>query len=283
MAIIKKEDENKIMNKLNLTKEESLNMLNLRKEKINLLCLEKKPLNNLISRVGVVFDFSWSMDDLYKNGTVQSVLERLFPLALQFDDNGEMEAWIFDNNFYRLPSITMENFYNYVKDNILHKYMMGGTEYSPVLKDIYKKYMLEDPEKLPNYIIFITDGENQDRGETTRVITKMSKYPIFIQFVGIGNCSFNYLKCLDEMKGRYVDNANFFEVNDINDINDDELYNKLLSEYPVWLEYKEVKKMIQNQKQKKNKDIFKRKRYLENGEVVMEIIDTIFDILDIFS
>lgn len=41
MAIIKKEDENKIMNKLNLTKEESLNMLNLRKEKINLLCLEK--------------------------------------------------------------------------------------------------------------------------------------------------------------------------------------------------------------------------------------------------
>lgn len=116
------------LTKLNLTKEESLNMLNLRKEQVQLLCLEKKPLANLISRVGVVFDFSYSMENLYRNGTVQSVLERLFPLALQFDDNGEMEAWIFDNVYHRLPNITMSNFYGYVEKNILHRYSMGGTE-----------------------------------------------------------------------------------------------------------------------------------------------------------
>lgn len=271
------------LTKLNLTKEESLNMLNLRKEQVQLLCLEKKPLANLISRVGVVFDFSYSMENLYRNGTVQSVLERLFPLALQFDDNGEMEAWIFDNVYHRLPNITMSNFYGYVEKNILHRYSMGGTEYSPVLIDLYKKYMMEDPENLPNYIIFITDGENQDTTETTSVIKKLSKYPIFIQFVGIGNCSFRYLKKLDEMKGRYVDNVNFFEIEDINEISDNILYEKLLQEYPIWLEYKEVKEMIQNQKKKKNKNIFKRKNYTDAGEIILEILDTIFDIIDIFN
>lgn len=230
---------------LNLSKEESLNMLNLRKESLNLLCLDKKPLNGLTSRVGVILDYSGSMYNLYNNGTVQSVLEKLFPLALQFDDNGEMELWIFSDGFYRLENIDINNYYGYVKNNIM-KYRQGGTNYAPVLKDVYSKYMLEEPTNLPNYIIFITDGDNEDKQSATEVIKKMSKYPIFIQFVGIGNDSFEFLEKLDNMSGRYVDNASFFKIKDINKENDDDLYNKLLKEYPAWLEYQKVKEMISN-------------------------------------
>jgi hypothetical protein len=199
-------------------------------------------------------DFSGSMNRMYKDGTVQAVLERLFPIALQFDDNGEMEFWIFEDGFHRLDNITMDNYYGYI-NRILSKYTMGCTSYAPVLKDVYKKYMIEEPAKLPNYIIFITDGDNSDRDETTKVINRLSRYPIFIQFVGIGKESFSYLKKLDEMDGRYVDNANFFEIKDINNEEDDALYNKLLEEYPRWLEYPQVKEMIQNQ-DRPNEDIF---------------------------
>jgi len=62
-----------------------------------------------------------------------------------------------------------------------------------------------------------------------------SKYPIFWQFVGIGKSSFDFLEKLDNLKGRVVDNANFFAVNDINAITDQELYQRMLTEFPLWL------------------------------------------------
>ncbi|RYE42329.1 MAG: hypothetical protein EOP24_33215 [Hyphomicrobiales bacterium] len=37
------------------------------------------------------------------------------------------------------------------------------------------------------------------------------------------------------MKGRVVDNAGFFSVDDISKISDAELYRRLLSEFPEWL------------------------------------------------
>lgn len=78
----------------------------------------------------------------------------------------------------------------------------------------------------------------------------MSKTPIFIQFVGIGNERFRFLEKLDDLDGRYVDNANFFSISDINKIQDHELYSLLLKEYPQWLQYPEVKDMISKQKKK---------------------------------
>lgn len=245
---------------LNLSKEESLQMLNLRKDSFNKLCLDKTPLHNLTSRVGVVLDYSGSMSTLYRNGTVQAVLERLFPIALQFDDNGEMELWIFDDGFHRLDNISMDNYYGYIEREVIRKYDMGCTEYAPVLRDIYSKYMLEEPANLPNYIIFITDGDNSDKSAATHVITEMSKYPIFIQFVGIGSSSMNYLEELDTLEGRYVDNANFFRIRNINSEKDEALYSKLIEEYPTWLEYPEVKEMISKQGAEPNPPLFGKPR-----------------------
>ncbi len=37
------------------------------------------------------------------------------------------------------------------------------------------------------------------------------------------------------MEGRFIDNANFFHIEDIEKISDEELYNNLLNEFPSWL------------------------------------------------
>lgn len=228
-------DSNKKV-KVNLNKEESLKKVNLRKESINKICLEKKELTDLTARVAVVMDYSGSMYTMYSNGTVQSVLERLLPLALKFDDNGELEAWIFEDGFNRLEDINIDNYYNYIEnEDILEKYYMGGTKYAPVIKDVLKKYIEEDPANIPTLVLFITDGDNFDKKEATKAIIEASKYPIFWQFVGLGNNKYSFLEKLDKMEGRYVDNANFFSVDNIDKISDDELYRKLLSEYPEWI------------------------------------------------
>lgn len=220
---------------LNLNKEQRITQLNLRKDKIQGLCLEKRELNGLTARVALVLDYSGSMSRLYQNGSVQEVVEKLLPVAMQFDDNGEMECWIFENGFHRLDDISLNNFDTYIS-NLMHKnYEMGGTYYAPVMKDVAKKYLKEDPSQYPTLVIFITDGDNFDGSATDKVICDLSKYNIFWQFIGIGNADFDYLEHLDEMEGRFIDNANFFALNDFRDISDDELYHRLLQEYPDWI------------------------------------------------
>lgn len=245
-----KNNNKKIINELkepivlNLSKEDSLVKLDLRKDEVNLLCLDKPELNNLSARVALVLDYSGSMRNLYNDGTVQSIIERILPLAMQFDDNAELDLWIFENSFKRLGGITKNNFYGFVKNEIMSKYSMGGTNYCPVMKDIHTKYMKEEPSNLPNYVIYITDGDNFDKPETTSFIKKISNTPIFWQFVGIGGGSFEYLEKLDDLKGRYVDNADFFKIQNINKVSDKDLYNCLLNEYPGWLTTIRKKGMI---------------------------------------
>lgn len=235
------------MMELNLSKEQSMINLDLRKKDVINLCMEKPILSTQKARVAVVMDYSGSMSRLYNNGTVQAVLERLLPIAMQFDDNGEMELWLFENSYRRMPNITIDNYYGYVEREILSKGLhMGGTNYAPVMEDVYKKYIKEDPAQLPNYVIFITDGNNFDKTDTKEILTESSHAPIFWQYVGIGNESFDFLKRLDDLRGRYVDNANFFALNDFQTISDRDLYEKLLNEYPDWLALSKVQDMINN-------------------------------------
>ena len=231
-------------NLLNLSKTESENLLNLRKDNL-MLCLEKNNLLGTKARVALVLDYSGSMRSLYRNGSVQAVIERLLPIAMQFDDNGEMELWLFDDSYRRMPNISLNNYYGYVENEILSRgYHMGCTSYAPVMNDVAKKYMVEEPMPIADYVIFITDGENSDKTNAKATIIKTSEYPIFWQFVGIGRESFSFLRSLDEMTGRYFDNANFFTINDMLNASDNEIYQKLLAEFPTWLNDPKVKDLI---------------------------------------
>jgi hypothetical protein len=211
--------------------------VNLAKEEVHKVVLTKPVLNGLKAHVCLVLDYSGSMDLLYKNGTVQEVIEKILPLALEFDDDGQMEVWIFEDGFKRLPDIKLGNLHDYVNREILKKYHMGGTCYSPVIADVVKAY---GDLKLPSYCLFLTDGDNFDKAETDDIMRKASYKQVFWQFVGLGRGPFNYLEHLDDMEGRYVDNADFFQVKDIDGIT----YKDLLNEFPTWLQETKVKAML---------------------------------------
>ena len=231
---------------VNISKEESLKKISLRKKSVVSLS-KARNLDNVRSRVALVLDKSGSMDKDYRSGLVQDVIERIIPLALNFDDNGELDLWIFGNDSRRLDGVTLDNFYG-LADEINKKYYLGGTNYAPVMIDIADYYINEEPMQVPNYVIFLTDGDNYDKSKTTKLIKDLSHLPIFWQFVGIGNNDFCFLEKLDEMEGRYVDNANFFKVDNIRSMSDDVLYDKLLKEFPEWLKLTEVKEMLESYK-----------------------------------
>ena len=228
-------------------------VINLNKSLIDLSKKTGINLGNHRARVAVVMDYSGSMRRLYTSGAVQRVLTRLMPLALRFDDNGELDIWLFNQTYKSIPSMTLQNFENYVEE-VANKsgFSFGGTNYAPVLEDVLNNYFGKklsgflgglfkkqntqgQAEEPPVFVIFITDGANSDRGATNEVIRKSAEQKIFIQFVGIGDEEFEYLQKLDDLKDRPVDNTGFIKVQDFENLEDEEVYNMLLSQYPEWL------------------------------------------------
>lgn len=223
-----------------------LSSIDLRK-KIVQITLEKKKLTNFTARVGLVLDISGSMQTLYKNGTVQEVVERILAVACKFDDNATLDVWIYDNEFSRLPSATEIDFEHYVQKHIMNNktiHKFGRNNEPPVMQDVIRKYTVEEDSSIPVFMVFINDGGVVK--PIKKVITESAVQPIFWQFVGIGDSDFEVLKQLDTMEGRIVDNANFIHIEDIASISDETLYNLLLNEFPLWLKEATAKRIIRN-------------------------------------
>jgi hypothetical protein len=53
--------------------------------------------------------------------------------------------------------------------------------------------------------------------------------------VGLGRSNYGVLERFDTLTGRRVDNVGFFAVNDISTVPDQELYDRLLSQFPAWI------------------------------------------------
>ena len=221
---------------VSLTKNPELNKkISLRKELV-LNEVKKQNISAQVARVVFVLDHSGSMRTMYKNGTVQEVLERIFPIAMHFDDNAEMEFYWFDNKFKELDAVNYSNLDGYVKDVILSRGdNFGTTNYAPVMESILNRYGKKDIAPIPTFVIFITDGNNADKKAAKDVLTEASRFNIFWKFVGIGNEKYDFLAKLDDLEGRFIDNANFICVDNLAKLSDKELYAMLLTEYGDWL------------------------------------------------
>ncbi len=207
--------------------------------------MEKKKLQHVKARVGLVLDISGSMRSLYKNGTVQKVVERILAVASQFDDDGSLDVWVYDNEYSRLKPVTELDFTDYVNTYILNNpliHKFGRNDEPPVMEDVIAKYTVDDRSPDPAFIVFINDGGC--KRTIKKPIVSSSDKAIFWQFVGIGNSNFEVFEKLDTMEGRYVDNANFFHIEDIEKIQDNELYDKLLNEFPAWIKEANEKNIL---------------------------------------
>lgn len=242
---------------IDLKKKAEENLINLSKKAT--ISLSKNGLVNVKARTGLALDISASMSSRYSAGVVQRVVERVLGLAMNFDDNGAADVFAFGEKDYTIGEVKKANFFEFVNREILKKHSLeGSTYYAGVLLRaidyyfpgalIYKKsgffggkkelvlntakYRLQEPV----YLMFVTDGNCFDSELTKEVIIKASELGIFFQFIGVGNEQFTFLKTLDNnLPNRLIDNANFLHVSDIDRVSDEELYDAMLKEFPMWI------------------------------------------------
>ena len=208
------------------------------------ISLEKRQLQQLTAKVALVLDATGSMNRQYKEGRVQEVVNRLLPLAVNFDDDQALDCWAFARDPQYLGEIGLSNYDGFI-DNAhggWRKWALGPriNNEAEVMKAVTEFYQ-KDGLDVPIYVLFISDGGVNDNRGITRVMTEAAKLPIFWQFVGLGGRGYGILKKLDDMTGRVIDNCDFFELDDLDDISEEALYENMLEEFPMWL--KEAKQL----------------------------------------
>lgn len=229
--------------------------------KKSLVQLEKRNLLDVKARVALVLDASGSMNWQYKNGDVQKIVNRLMPLAINFDDDGSFECWAFADKTAQLDDVTLGNVNDFVNTTKhgWQNWAVGARFNNEIpaieaVRDYYcpnagvsngggffgKLQQSLQPTKspqsqLPVYVLFISDGGVGSSRQMQKILTDCANLPIFWQFVGVGGSNYGVLEKLDDMKGRVVDNCNFFALDNINSVSDERLYELLLEEFPEWL------------------------------------------------
>lgn len=206
--------------------------------KKSLIALEKKNLLEVSARVALVLDASGSMDNQYKRGDVQKVVDRLMPLAINFDNDGSFECWAFAQKTTRLDDVTLDNVGDFINTSQRgwRNWAVGAryNEEIPAIEAVIDYYR-QFKDGVPVYVLFISDGGVGNARQMQRLLSDAAKLPLFWQFVGIGGRNYGVLEKLDDLTGRIVDNCNFFALDQITSISDEELYSLLLEEFPDWL------------------------------------------------
>ena len=219
--------------------------------------LAKKGLSEHTARVALCLDISASMNGNFKTGKIQTLVERILALGLRFDDDGEVDVFLFGQDGHMAGTVNLGNINGYV-DELLKRYRLeGATYYSEAMRLVRQHYFGDSGyrttpylDQLPVYVMFVTDGQTRDEGHTRDQIQSSSYEPLFWQFMAIGLSNkaagrrkgaygkaseFRFLEELDDMPGRLVDNANFFSVEDPAHISDTEIFELMMAEYPGWL------------------------------------------------
>lgn len=212
--------------------------------------LEKKGLLDHQAKVALCLDISASMTSLYNSGAIDELVRRILALGLRFDDDGQIDVFLFGTGAHAYGSVGASNYSDFVKAVRRRYPLEGGTNYGKVMKMIRQHYKGgAENGRVPVYVMFVTDGDTQDTQESERQIRDAARESIFWQFMAIGkmkssssgffarmlSSDFAFLSKLDTMSGRVVDNANFFQVENPRDPTDEQLYDLLMAEYPQWL------------------------------------------------
>ncbi|MFC8492847.1 vWA domain-containing protein [Streptomyces sp. NPDC057235] len=191
--------------------------------------------------VYLVVDHSGSMRPYYRSGAVQALADRVLGLSAHLDDDGRVPVVFFSTDVDAETEIRLDDHRGRIRRIAAGLGHMGRTNYHLAMDAVVDHY-LDSGATDPAFVVFQTDGGPTGRAAAERYVCKAARLPLFWQFIGFGDPDgrqFDFLRRLDELDvpgKRPVDNAGFFHAGqDPGRVPDAELYDRLLSGFPVWL------------------------------------------------
>jgi len=206
--------------------------------------LDKHRLSGVRAAVYLVLDHSGSMDRYYRDGSVQALAERVLAAAAHFDDDGIVPVVFFESTAHRPEPLALDSYRDRIGVLSVGR-SWGGTNYAAAIDAVVAHHEASGSPD-PAFVVFQTDGAPGSPADAESALRRASKLPLFWQFVGFGPESFAFLKRLDTLRHRVVDNAGFFAAgSDPSAMSDEELYDRLMAEFPTWLAAARAKGIVQ--------------------------------------
>ncbi|MFF2190323.1 VWA domain-containing protein [Streptomyces sp. NPDC058155] len=203
--------------------------------------LRKHGMSGQRAAVYLVLDYSGSMREYYRDGSVQAFADRVLGLSANLDDDGVVPVVFFSTDIDAETDISLADHDGRIDRIVAGLGHMGKTSYHLAMDAVIDHY-LDSGSTAPALVVFQTDGGPINKLAAERYLCKAAELPLFWQFVGFGNkrsSQFNFLQKLDELavpQKRSVDNAGFFHAGlDPREVPDDVLYDRLVAEFPQWL------------------------------------------------
>jgi stress response protein SCP2 len=218
-----------------------------------------KGLGGVTMQVVGVLDASGSMDDLYRRGVVARAVERVAVVADRLDDDRTLQTWVFADRAKAMPDLALPDLDAWVARHVPDdpaKYKVGiGNDEPVVMAAICEAFGIRWDDGTggggsggggrqgrpatgggspPVLVILFSDGGIYEDDGIEAIVRSTSDQPLCWVFVGVGNDDFGVLRDLDALDGRIVDNAGFFQVDDLDDIGDEELFARLLTPVAAW-------------------------------------------------
>ncbi|MEO3977190.1 VWA domain-containing protein [Streptomyces sp. CAU 1734] len=195
--------------------------------------------------VYLVIDYSGSMREYYKDGSVQALADRVLGLSAHLDDDGVVPVVFFSTDVDAVTDIALENHRGRVAAIAAGLGHMGKTSYHLAMDaviDLHLEHCARRGAAVPALVVFQTDGGPINKLAAERYLCKSARLPLFWQFIGFGDRGsrqFDFLRKLDELAvpdKRPIDNAGFFHAGlDPRRVPDADLYDRLVGEFPRWL------------------------------------------------
>lgn len=231
-----------------------INLVKAKAEQVTISLAKKGVTKTPPLRVVADYDVSGSMSNLFRSGVVQRASDQVLGVGYKFDDDGQVDSFIFDNRASYVGTSTVDDYGTFVNDTILSRQdLWGSTNYGGCLqanidflfgagvksrvfvpgkkglfgtsKGSWKEETFKSSGKDPALVLFFTDGAPDGGDRSAQIISDASKrgLPVYFALIGVGGADFRVLKKLADD----YDNCGFVNLSNFN-LTDAQLYDQLV-------------------------------------------------------
>lgn len=232
--------------KTNVLQEKVISDLNMRKMLLE-TCMTKKDAWHAKIQVEIALDKSGSMPSLYQNGTMQAIIEMLFPFALLLNKNKTLKVSTFSDNMQMQEPVSESNLYNYITNEVMTKHpflLCGGRNFFPIMDHIFTNHREENNPDWARLVFFVTGGDGYDPEKYHAVLHESAKYNLFWQFISLeSNLQRNFI-AKDPVSPQCANNTDFLHISLNSSVFYERLYGLLLNKYLLWEKEAKIKGII---------------------------------------
>lgn len=230
----------------NVIQEKVISDLNMRKNLFE-KCVAKKNAADIKIEVEIAIDKSGSMPSLYRNGTIQTIIEALFPFASYYNQNQKLSLCTYSDDVKIQSPVSGNNLYNYIINEIMMNQpftVCGSRNFFPVMNYIFKKHKEINRSNCSRLVFLVTNGDAYDQDGYRKLLMESSQSNLFWQFINLETNWQRDIMQNNQFCSQCANNIGFLRFPIDNPVFQERLYHLLLNKFLIWEKEARIKGII---------------------------------------